>query len=383
MSSMKKIAVVFSRLGPYHVARLDGAARVAARNGAELVGIEVAGTDAVNLWTSRPGPASFRHRCLFPDASYQELRGSVIRSAVVSALTEEGPGAVALPGWHRADATGGLAWCRRTGTRAILMSESSRHDTARQWWREWFKRRVVGRYDSALVGGRSHAAYAAELGMPREHIFLGYDVVDNRHFAEGASRAREQSDVLRGRYGLPAQYFLGVGRFVAKKNFAGLLDAFASYRDRAGAGAWHLALCGEGPLRSDLEEQSRALSIQDRVIFAGVVQYDELPAFYGLAGAFVHASTTEQWGLVVNEAMASGLPVLVSDRCGCAGELVQEGVNGYKFGPVHTDRLASLLFDVSGGGGKAAQMGQASQRLIADWTPERFGSSLWDAATVE
>ena len=79
------------------------------------------------------------------------------------------------------------------------------------------------------------------------------------------------------------------------------------------------------------------------VILAGFKQYDELPAYYGLASAFVHASTTEQWGLVVNEAMASGLPVLVSDRCGCAPDLVEDGVNGFTFDPYDVEALAGLM----------------------------------------
>ena len=80
----------------------------------------------------------------------------------------------------------------------------------------------------------------------------------------------------------------------------------------------------------------------------GFKQYHDLPAYYGLAGAFVHTSTVEQWGLVVNEAMAAGLPVLVSRNCGCAADLVQDGVNGFAFDPLDGDRMAALLTKVAG-----------------------------------
>ena len=73
------------------------------------------------------------------------------------------------------------------------------------------------------------------------------------------------------------------------------------------------------------ERERSALGLDNDVIFPGFIQYDELPAYYGLAKAFIHASTVEQWGLVVNEALAAGLPVLVSERCGCAPDLVREG----------------------------------------------------------
>src|SRR5207244_4064698 len=102
------------------------------------------------------------------------------------------------------------------------------------------------------------------------------------------------------------------------KNLPRLLEAFAGYRRLAGDAAWELVLLGDGPLRPELVALLKDLELDGHVLLPGFKQYDELPAYYGLAGAFIHASTTEQWGLVVNEAMASGLPVLVSDRCGCA-----------------------------------------------------------------
>ena len=102
-----------------------------------------------------------------------------------------------------------------------------------------------------------------------------------------------------------------------------------------------------------------------------------MPAYYGLASAFVHASTTEQWGLVVNEAMASGLPVLVSNRCGCAPDLVQEGVNGFTFDPYNVEQLAQLMLKISAFQTfSLSTFGAASRRIIADWGPERFASGL-------
>jgi glycosyltransferase involved in cell wall biosynthesis len=109
--------------------------------------------------------------------------------------------------------------------------------------------------------------------------------------------------------------------------------------------------------------------------FLGFLQYDELPAYYGLAGAFVHGSHTEQWGLVVNEAMAVGLPVLVSRRCGCAYDLVQEGVNGFPFDPHDVDQLAHLLLRVAGDSAEATRLGAASRQIIRNWGLDRFAGS--------
>jgi len=113
------------------------------------------------------------------------------------------------------------------------------------------------------------------------------------------------------------------------------------------------------------------------------MQYDALPAYYGLAGAFVHASTTEQWGLVVNEAMASGLPVIVPKRCGCVPDLVQDGVNGFSFDPYDVEALAGLMQRVAAlAGDRREAIGEAGRRIIADWGPERFADGLMQAVEV-
>jgi glycosyltransferase involved in cell wall biosynthesis len=111
-------------------------------------------------------------------------------------------------------------------------------------------------------------------------------------------------------------------------------------------------------------------------VFKGLVSYFDLPGIYGLAKAFVHASTTEQWGLVVNEAMASGLPVLVSERCGCVSELVEDGVNGFTFDPRKTEELAQKMLFIYRDRPLLQRMGQESIALIAQWSLERFAKHL-------
>jgi len=145
--------------------------------------------------------------------------------------------------------------------------------------------------------------------------------------------------------------------------------------------AWSLVLLGDGKLRPALAALRSALGLDACVLLPGFKQYDELPVYYGLAGAFIHASTTEQWGLVVNEAMASGLPVLVSNRCGCAQDLVQEGVNGFTFDPNNVEQLAQLMLRAWSMEPRARiEMGAASQRIISDWGTERFAQGLKSAA---
>jgi glycosyltransferase involved in cell wall biosynthesis len=113
----------------------------------------------------------------------------------------------------------------------------------------------------------------------------------------------------------------------------------------------------------------------------GFRPYDELPVYYALANAFVHASTTEQWGLVVNEAVASGLPVIVSNRCGCVPELVNG--NGFTFDPTNESELIARLLEMASLSDEArSQLGDKSYEIAANFAPERFGEGLERAASM-
>ena len=126
-----------------------------------------------------------------------------------------------------------------------------------------------------------------------------------------------------------------------------------------------LIIAGDGEERAHLEKTIRECGISNHVHLVGAKGYEELPFFYAHAGAFIHASTTEQWGLVVNEAMASGLPVLVSNRCGCAKDLVQDGVNGWTFDPADEGRMADLMKIVVVNEDQRLRMGMKSREMIS------------------
>src|SRR5207237_10914146 len=119
-------------------------------------------------------------------------------------------------------------------------------------------------------------------------VLDGYDVVDNDYFAAGAAAARANAARVRAALGLPERYFLACNRFVGKKNLPTLIAAFAQYRRAAASGGWDLVLVGDGPLRPQLEKQIREPGLGAAVGLPGFKQYDELPAYSGLAAAFVH-----------------------------------------------------------------------------------------------
>jgi glycosyltransferase involved in cell wall biosynthesis len=363
-------------LGHYHHARIQAAAAACSIPACVL---EIHG---------RPGFAEFRY-VPGADAKYQLVP---VRESISSSLDELRPSVVFLNGWGDRTALTGLRWCLRSGTPAVVMSESTRHDaigdqqadpgrpSKRAWWRDAVKRRIVRLYSAALVGGTPHREYVIELGMGSDSVFDGYDVVENDYFASRAGAALADGDGLRPKNQLPRKYFLAPTRFIPKKNLPRLIRAFAAYRASAGTSAWDLVLLGEGPEKPVLLQTIEELKIGGAVHMPGFKALGDLPTYYGLAGALVHPSTTEQWGLVVNEAMASGLPVIVSKTCGCAPDLVTNGVTGFDFDPYDEAALTRALLTVAAPEFDRAAMSRAARARIADWGPDRFAANFWKAA---
>jgi glycosyltransferase involved in cell wall biosynthesis len=363
------------QVGNYHAARYRACAAL-------MPGLQViAATRAAdfpeflsNGSTPVPVTTLFETRAVYRDA----VKCGTAWRAVEARLAALAPDVVGIAGWTASEGLAALSWARRHGKPVVVMSDSQAHDTARGHARETIKRRIVSACDAALVAAEPHRRYVLSLGIPEQCIFLGYDVVDNGHFALGADRARQRAPILRSAHGLPARYLLASARFIPKKNLPALIAAYA--RACGDLDAPHLVLLGDGPERSAVEAAIREHRLTARVHLPGFRGYDVLPVFYGLAEGFVHVPQTEQWGLVLNEAAATGLPLVASRPCGAASTLVEPGRNGWLVDPASiADMAAAIRALIVAGDDKRASMGRESRRMIADWGLERFAAGLRDA----
>jgi 1,2-diacylglycerol 3-alpha-glucosyltransferase len=403
-----RVAIVFYNIGPYHHARLNAAAEFM-----NVVALEWSAREAFPWGRANSHARYAKQTLLFSEPS--NVSPHALGEAMNKALRNVGPQVVAINGWGDFGSLQTLACVKKLEIPAVLMSESSAHDEPRVWWKEWVKRRIVELYSTALVGGSLHSAYLEQLGMPAERIFTGYDVVDNEHFqkaetlkirnaeiqnalgteTESGKQKTEVADSQRSTLNPQpsAPFFLASARFIEKKNLPSLIRAYAGYRESVltrqksvvsgPAVPWSLVILGDGPLKPDLSSLISNLSLQNYVLLPGFKQYDELPWWYARAGAFVHASTSEQWGLVVNEAAAAGLPLVVSNRCGCAPELVKDGVNGFTFDPANVEALANCLSRMAAlSAEERIQMGASSRKMVEQFEPSKFGKGLLQAAKV-
>lgn len=358
-----KVSVIFDNFGPYHIARLTALAKLC-----DLTAIEIRARSREYGWD--PANQTPFHRITLAQATVV---------ALCESLDVSRPNVLFIPGWSSPAALAALGWCRRNGVPGVVMSDSQKIDFRRVAWRERIKGWILSNGSAAFVAGEPQRHYVLDLGFDKEAIGTGYDCVDNDHFITGSDLAREKAGLLRA--AMPERYLLTSTRFIPKKNLPRLIEAFAASRQRQ-SDHWSLVILGDGAMRPAIVAQIHALGLADAVVLPGFRQYDELPRWYGLAEAFILASTSEQWGLVINEAMASGLPVLVSNRCGCARDLVIEGKTGFTFSPEDTGEISNLLSHVMAmPAPERRRIGEQARNHIAGFNTGAFADSAMALAS--
>ena len=370
-----RVAVIWIDWYPYHVARFRGLESAPALKG-RVAGVEFVGGVGVHagLKFREELPADLHVDSLLPSGNWQTASKYRLAWKVWQRLNLLSPEVVLVPGYYTLPALAAAVWAKVHRRTSVLMTESTAADHARSGWKELLKSRLIrGLFDWAVTGGAAHVRYLRQLGFPSDRIARYYDVVDNGLYREGTELLRQKSAAT---FGLPENYFLYVGRLAEEKNVHSLLSSWLRYRHAGGT--WALVLAGDGPEGAALRTAAASSAYANDVHFAGHKGSRDLLPLYAFAECFVLPSTREPWGLVVNEALASGLPVIVSSRCGCADDLVEPGVNGFVFDPeAGGDELADLLARMEGLGPEArVAMKSRSAEIIAEYSPENFGAEI-------
>ncbi len=370
-----RAAVIWIDWYAYHVARFKGLQSAFGTNG-EVYGIELVGGVGVHKgFNFRAGvPQDSPVETLEPKKGWHEAGKISLSVKLFRRLTALNPSVVLVPGYYTLPAIAAALWCKVKGRTSVLMTETTATDHVRKGWRESLKSKIVCTlFDWAVTGGAAHERYLLQLGFPKNRIAHFYDVVGNMRIEDGVAELRAQSSAST--HGLPEDYFLYVGRMAEEKNVFTLLRAWLSYRDAGGT--WSLALAGDGPECLALKELAKASAHASAVHFLGHRGARELLPVYAFAECFVLPSTREPWGLVVNEAMAASLPVLVSRNCGCAEDLVEPGTNGYTFDPANETELTRCLQTVAAlPDADRQRMGLASRKRVARFSPQNFGAEI-------
>jgi glycosyltransferase involved in cell wall biosynthesis len=204
-------------------------------------------------------------------------------------------------------------------------------------------RRWIPRFACYLTVGRLNERYYEHYGADRRRFVPVRHFVDNDLFARVAEQGRSAAVALRKTWNVRdgALTLLFAGKFVDGKQ---PMDAIRAVEEASNAGAnVHLVMVGDGPLRAESESYSSSRNLP--VTFAGFLNQTAMPAAYAASDILVLPSRSETWGLVVNEAMASGIPAIVSDQVGCAPDLVIPGESGSVFPAKDHHALARLIVE--------------------------------------
>lgn len=304
----------------------------------------------------------------------------LLNSGLGQALTSAAPHVILCGGYSYLASWHGLIWARAHRTPFLLWSESNLQDSRRGLAPvEFLKNEFLRRCSAFVVPGQSAAEYLRFCKIAEERIFTAPNAVENDFFTAASANARANAAEIRTQLGLPERYFLFAGRLVPEKGIFDLLAAYDKLDDplRKQVG---LVFVGDGPSRSVLEDRAAAIS-PGTVKFAGFAQREQLAKYYALAEMLILPTYTDTWGLVVNEAMACGLPVILSRAAGCASDLVQNDYNGALVPASDVAVLASAMNRLAQQPELCRTMGARSAERIARFSPAAWAEGI--VRTVE
>jgi len=363
-----KVVITHTDLRLYWPSRIMALQQALESRGDELYTIEIAGTGSPYAFHDH-APAEIKNwSCLFPGAGMEELSPAKAAGRLQAKLDELSPdvvmaGAIAYPSGAAA-----VRWAKKNQRPVVIFDDVRPEDVPRNSLVNYIKRLIYAQVDAVLCPAPPWATAFLQWNFHPRQIFYGVDVVDNTFWCECDPQAPPPDGMTEW----PEPFFLAVGRQIPAKNFLFLLEVYEMYQMAAGKRALPLVMIGEGPQRTMIEGFIHDRRLEKVYLFP-FVSPEKLRAFYHHAAALVLPSTSETWGLVVNEAMAAGLPVLVSKACGCASVLVQENTNGCTFYPDRPDQLmTALLFFTNKDAIARAAMKRASRRIIQPWGLDQF-----------
>ena len=368
----RRLVILTEIIAPYRIPVFNA---LAARAEVDLHVIFLAETDpGLRQWEVYRDEIRFSHQVL---KSYRRRVGRfnvLLTRGVSAALRARNPEVILSGGYNYPAMWQAQLWARRRGIPFLLWSESNTLDARRKFCGvEAAKRRFIHACQSYVVPGTSAAAYLQTFGVAQERIFVAPNAVDVERFSKGAEQAR-QDPGLRQRLRLPRRYLLYVGRFVRAKGVFDLLSAYATLPEgiRREVG---LVLAGDGEEFEELRRRSSEIH-PGVVVFPGFLQRNELPSFYALAEGLVFPTHSDPWGLVVNEAMACGLPVIVSEVAGCVADLVRDGENGFVVRSRDPEILSQTMDQLLNAPELQRQMGHRSLEISSRFTPEAWAEGL-------
>ncbi len=359
-----RVTVVSPEPTPYRSPLLD---LVAARPEVDLTVIYAARTVAGRTWSVEPHHTSrFLRGVAVPGLERVFHHDYPVTPGIFGALRHARPDVVVVSGWSTFASQAAIAWCRARGVPYLLLVES--HDIGpRSSWRRVVKGTVVPRVvrnaAGALVLGTASRNSLVARGAPPARVRVFANTIDVPAWEERVQRLAGRRNGLRADFGAQEEdvIVLSVARLGPEKGIDMLVRAVGETGDPR----LLLVLAGEGPERAAVDRLARELDV--RLHLTGDLPPDRIADAYAAADVFALLSSRETWGVVVNEAAASGLPLVLSDRVGAAYDLLRDGENGFLVPAGDVTATAVALARLAADPALRHQAGERSRGLVRDW----------------
>jgi len=372
----RRVVIITEIIAPYRIPVFNALAR---RRDIDLHVIFLAETDPTQRqWLVYKNEIYFSYEVL---PSWRRRIGNqclLLNWGAEAALRQAAPDFIVCGGYNYIASWQAMSWARRNRVLFALWSESTTCDQrSGHVWVEALKERFLSRCDAFVVPGQSSAEYLHKYGAPVSTIFTAPNAVDSEWFTHQAEAARQDAGKYRRALNLPARFFLFAGRLVQEKGIFDLLQAYGSLRAEL-RNEVGLVFVGDGAERSELRR--RAAAIQPGAIcITGFAQRERLASYYALADALVFPTHTDPWGLVVNEALACGLPIISTTTAGCAADLIEDGWNGRVVAGGDIRHLAFAMTELASNSELRSLMGQRSLERSKRFSPEAWASGMANA----
>jgi glycosyltransferase involved in cell wall biosynthesis len=375
----RKVVVITDIMAPYRVAAFNALANTTRIDFEVIFFSEMAGH---RKWEVGRDSFQFRHRVV-PGFRIPFLNQTPIffNPSLFRILREMSPDVIVFGGYHHPSFLIAASYAKRNAKELILWCESHAHShRVRNPLAMTYRKLAVRKSTGFLVPGTSSEDYIRTFRVNGKPIYRVPNAVDNHFFHDASSEVAKQKTSHKRERGFPEHLILFVGNLIPRKGFSILLEAYSGLKDRDNVG---LLVVGDGSSESAYRKYCRQKGLK-RVYFEGFKQQRDLPYYYGISDVLVMPSFFEEWGLVLNEAMACGLPVVASDSIGAARDLVVHGENGYRFanGSV-SDLRHRLTLIINHGDQLRSFMGEKSREIIHQFSPEQFAESFTAMASKE
>ena len=312
---------------------------------------------------------TYNYELLFDDI-YENTKYFDRVKKVYNRIKKFKPTIITLPGYYEPAMITIQFISKLLGIKVILAVDSTEGDNPNKWYAELIKRFIISFADGFFCYGKKSADYMLKLGASESQILMRRNSVNNTRVREIFDAYKVSENFLKDRMIYPKYNFIFVGRFLKIKNLDRLIKCFSSVKNND----WGLILVGDGPEKDKIIAHQKSIS---NLFVIPPQEWYKVPEKMALADVLILPSYSEPWGLVTNEAMVCGMPVIVSKQSGSSTDLVKEGLNGFNFDAYSEVELRNSMQYFIDKPNEISTMGENSIKQIKNFSPQNVAKEMY------